>query len=211
LASWFETALARLLTMRVTCYLCSAMRTFIRSVIAIVAGFLLMWPLGYAWTALSWPTFHVWGLTHGTFIAAWPTLSILVYLALGYLPPFQRIDDTALLIAGLVWGVLLASAFNIRNALGFEIAYGLLGATTVVIAVLCLFAKHRLRLAPLVITPVVFLNLDFLLSPPATLEQFLARATSGFKEILPPLAFALAGYVLGSFTRAVIKRSPKAA
>ena len=146
------------------------MRTVIRIVIAVIAGFLLMWPLGYAWAALSWPTFHLWGLMHGTFVAAWPTLSILTFLALGYLPPFRRIDDTALLIGGLVWGLLLASAFNIRNALGFEIAYGLLGATTVVIAILCLFAKHRLPLALLVISPVVFLNLDFLLTPPATLE-----------------------------------------
>ena len=102
------------------------MRTFIRSVIAVVAGFLLMWPLGYAYATLSWPTFHSWGLMHGTFVAAWPALSILAFLSLGYLPLFRRIDDTALLIAGLVWGLLLASAFNIRHALGFEIAYGLL-------------------------------------------------------------------------------------
>src|ERR1043165_4760950 len=126
------------------------MQTFLRTIIAIVAGFLLMWPLGYAWTALSFPTFHLWGLMHGTFVAAWPTLSILVFLALGYLPFFRRIGDTALLIAGLVWGLLLASGFNIRNALGFEVAYGLLVVTAVVIAVLCLFARHRLRLALLV-------------------------------------------------------------
>jgi predicted outer membrane lipoprotein len=187
------------------------MRTFIRSVIAIVAGFLLMWPLGHAWAALSWPTFHLWGLMHGTFVAAWPALSILTYLVLGYLPLFRRIDDTALLIAGLVWGLLLASAFNIRNALGFEVTYGLLGATAVVVAVLCLFAKHRLRLALLVIAPVVFLNLDFLLSRPATLEQFLARATYDLRELLPPLAFSLLGYALGSLARFVIKRSPKVA
>jgi hypothetical protein len=188
-----------------------AMRTFIRIVIAIVAGYLLMWPLGFAYVALSLPTFHSWGLAHGTFVAAWPTLSILTFLALGYLPLFRRIDDTALLIGGLVWGLLLASAFNIRNALGFEIAYGMLGVTAVVVAILCLFAKHRLRLALLVISPVVFLNLDFLLTPPATLEQFLSRAKYDLKELLAPLTFALAGYVLGSLARAAIRRSPKAA
>jgi hypothetical protein len=187
------------------------MRTFIRIVIAVIAGFLLMWPLGYAWAALSWPTFHLWGLMHGTFVAAWPTLSILTFLALGYLPPFQHIDDTALLIGGLVWGLLLATAFNIRNALGFEIAYGMLGVTAVVVAVLCLFARHRLRLALLVISPIAFLNLDFLLSPSATLEQFLSRATSDFKEIVSPLAFALAGYVLGTLVRVLIRRSPTTA
>ncbi len=184
------------------------MRTFTRTIIAIVAGFLLMWPLGYAYVALSLPTFHLWGLMHGTFIAAWPTLAILVFLALGYLRQFRRVDDTALLIGGLVWGLLLASAFNIRNALGYEVAYGLLGVTAVVVAVLCLFAQHRLRLALLVISPVVFLNLDFLIAPAATLEQFLARATYDLRGLLPPLAFSLAGYGLGSFVRLMIKRKP---
>ena len=99
------------------------MRTLIRIVIAVVAGFFLMWPLGYTWTALSLPTFHLWGLMHGTFVAAWPTLSILTFLALGYFPLFRRIDDTALLIGGLVWGLLLASAFNIRNALGPRVGW----------------------------------------------------------------------------------------
>src|SRR5262245_36617974 len=184
------------------------MRTFMRSVIAIATGFMLMWPLGYAYVALSLPTFHFWGLMHGTFVAAWPTLSILAFLALGYLPFFHRVDDTALLIAGLVWGLLLASAFNIRNALGFEIAYGLLGATAVVVALLCLFAKHRLRLALLVISPVVFLNLDLLLAPPLTLEQWLSRAGYDLRELLPPLAFSLAGYAVGSLARMMIRRSP---
>jgi hypothetical protein len=187
------------------------MRTFIRSVIAIVAGYLLMWPLGYAWTALSLPTFHLWGLGHGTFVAAWPTLSMLTFLALGYLPVFQRTDDSALLIVGLVWGLLLATGFNIRNALGFQIAYGLLGATALIIAILCLFARHRLRLALLVISPVIFLNLDFLFSPGPTLERALAQATYDLKQVLPPLAFALAGYALGSLVRTVIRRSTKAA
>ena len=184
------------------------MRTFIRSIIAVVAGFLLMWPLGYTYAALGWPTFHSWGLMHGTFVAAWPALSILSFLALGYLPAFRRIDDTALLIADLVWGLLLATAFNIRHALGFEIAYGLFGATAVIVAALCVFAEHPVRLPLLVISPLVFLNLDLLLAPPAH-EQFLSRAISDLKGLLPPVAFSLAGYVLGSLARIAIKRSPR--
>jgi hypothetical protein len=186
------------------------MRTFIQSIIGVVMGFLLMWPLGYAYAALGWPTFHSWGLMHGTFVAAWPTLSILTFLALGYLPSFRRIDDAALLIAGFVWGLLLATGFNIRHALGFEIAYGLFGATAMIVAILCFFAEHRLRLALLVISPLVFLNLDLLLAPPA-LDQLLPRAISELKQLLPPVAFSLAGYVLGSLARIVIKRSPRTA
>jgi len=187
------------------------MRALIRSIIAIVVGYLLMWPLGHAWTALSLPTFHLWGLMHGTYVAAWPTLAILTYLVLGYLPFFRRTDDTALLITGLVWGLLLASAFNIRNAIGFEVTYGLLGATAVITAILSFFAQYRFRLALLVITPIVFLNLDFLLTPPATLANFFSQATYDLKQLLPPLAFALAGYALGSLGRAVIRRSPTTA
>jgi hypothetical protein len=112
---------------------------------------------------------------------------------------------------GVVWGLLLASGFNIRNALGFEVTYGLLGATAIIIAILGFFAGHRLRLALLVIAPVVFLNLDFLLTPPATLAEFFSRATYDLKALLPPLAFSLAGYVLGSLGRSVIRRSPTTA
>src|SRR5262245_18530515 len=107
------------------------MRTLLPIVISVLSGFFLMWPLGYAYGALRWPTFHSWGLLHGNFFAAWPTLSILTYLALGYLRAFPRIEVPPLLVIGLLWGLLLASGFNIRHALGFEIAYGLLGATTV--------------------------------------------------------------------------------
>lgn len=175
-----------------------------RTVLAIAAGFLLMWPLGYAYAAMSFPTFHLWGLMHGSFVAAWPTLSILTFLVLGYLPPFRHIDDTPLLIGGLVWGLLLATAYNIRNALGYEIAHGMLGITTVLIAALCFFAKHRLRLALLVISPVVFLNLDLPLT--SSLAEFLSRAKYDLRGLLPPLASSLAGYVLGSLARVVIKR-----
>lgn len=184
------------------------MRTVVRIAIAIAAGFLLMWPLGFIYTALSLPTFHLWGLNHGTFVAAWPTLSILVFLAMGYLPLFPRVQDTGLLIGGLVWGLLLASGFNIRNALGFEIAYGLLGATAVIIAALCLFAKRRLRLALVTISPVVFMSLDFLLAPAPALGPFLSRAAYELKTLLPPIAFALAGCALGSLIRRAFKRSP---
>jgi len=37
------------------------MRTFIRVVISVIAGFFLMWPLGYVYGLLGWPTFHGWG------------------------------------------------------------------------------------------------------------------------------------------------------
>jgi hypothetical protein len=52
--------------------------------------------------------------------------------------------------------------------------------------------------------------LDLLLAPTA-LEQFLSRAIFDLKQLVPPIAFSLAGYVLGSLVRVVIKRSPRTA
>jgi hypothetical protein len=65
--------------------------------------------------------------------------------------------------------------------------------------------------ALLVLSPVVVLELDFLLAPAPTLEQFLAQARFDLKELVPPLSFALAGYAIGSVVRAVIKRTPTTA
>jgi hypothetical protein len=55
-----------------------------RLLISIVAGFLLMWPLGALFGRMNWPVFHLWGLAHGSFVLAWPLLSALcfVFLAL---------------------------------------------------------------------------------------------------------------------------------
>jgi hypothetical protein len=39
----------------------------------VVAGFFLMLPLGSLYGLLKWPTFHGWGLMHGSYLSAWPT------------------------------------------------------------------------------------------------------------------------------------------
>ena len=65
-------------------------RTVIRTVISVIAGFFLMWPLGYIFGMMNWPTFHSWGLMHGSFLVAWPALSILTFFALGFLQIFVR-------------------------------------------------------------------------------------------------------------------------
>src|SRR5215475_12890398 len=100
------------------------MRSFTWAVISVVASFFLMWPLGYVYGMLNWPTFHSWGLMHGGFFSAWPTLSILTYLALGYFPFFALLEDTSLLIVGLVWGLLLAGFFGISSYLSSAAVYG---------------------------------------------------------------------------------------
>ena len=91
-----------------------AMRTVTRALISVVAGFFLMWPLGYLYDVLNWPTFHSWGLLHGGFFSAWPTLSIFTFLALGYVRFFPRVEDTPLWIVGLVWGLLLTGFLGVE-------------------------------------------------------------------------------------------------
>lgn len=177
------------------------MRTFIRTVISIIAGFILMWPLGYVYGALNWPTFHSWGLLHGSFSSAWPTLSILTFLALGYAPAFPRVEDTPLLIVGLIWGLVLTGFLGISAYLSPAAHYGLLSVTTAIVAGLSFCAKRRLRLALLVVSPVLFFNMDFL--PDLISEPIL--------EVLSNNAiFVLAGWGLGSLARAIVTRLPKA-
>jgi hypothetical protein len=43
--------------------------------VSLVIGFLLLWPLGWLFGQMGWPTFHTWGLFHGAFIIAWPLLT----------------------------------------------------------------------------------------------------------------------------------------
>jgi hypothetical protein len=189
------------------------MRTFIRVVISVVAGFFLMWPLGYAYGLLNWPTFHSWGLLHRGFFSAWPTLSILTFLALGYVRPFRRVEDTPLLIVGLVWGLLLTGFLGVGAYLSASATYGLLAATAAIVSVLSFFAKHKLGVALLVVSPIIFFNMDFLLglmSPPMR-EVLFDSALHAFDEVTRPLIFALIGWGLGSLARAVLKRPPAAA
>lgn len=47
--------------------------------IAIVLGFFLMIPLGWLFNTMEWPLFHSWGLAHGSFIFAWPLLTLLSF------------------------------------------------------------------------------------------------------------------------------------
>jgi hypothetical protein len=49
---------------------------------SLLLGFVLMWPVGWLFATMSWPMFHAWGLAHGSWIVAWPVLSVLSFLAL---------------------------------------------------------------------------------------------------------------------------------
>jgi hypothetical protein len=65
-----------------SCYV-PAMR-LLQGLIATVAGFLLMIPLGVLFAHMNWPVFHPWALAHGSFTVAWPLLSYVCFVALGF-------------------------------------------------------------------------------------------------------------------------------
>jgi hypothetical protein len=183
-----------------------------RVVISAVAGFFLMWPLGYVYGVLNWPTFHSWGLLHGGFFSAWPTLSILTFLALGYVRLFPAVEDTSLLIVGLVWGLLLTGFLGIGPYLSASATYGLLAITAAIVAVLNFFARHRLGLTLLVVSPIMFLKMEFLLglmSPRLREFKFMLDGVlRAFEGVKWPLIFAAIGYGVGSLARVIVKRPP---
>jgi len=166
-----------------------------------------MWPLGYLYGVLNWPTFHSWGLLHGGFFSAWPTLSIFTFLALGYVRLFPRVEDTPTLIVGLVWGLLLTGFLGVGAYLSTSATYGLLAVTAAIVAVLSFFARHKLALTLLVVSPIVFFNMQFLLglmSQPMR-EVLFDRVFHAFDEIKRPLTFAFIGWGLGLLSRAILK------
>jgi len=183
------------------------MRSFTRAVISVVASFFLMWPLGDLYGVLNSPTFHSWGLLHGGFFSAWPTLSILTFLALGYVRLFPRVEDTPLLIVGLVWGLLLTGFLGSGAYLSASATYGLLAVTAVIVAVLSFFASNKLALTLLVVSPTVFFNMQFLLGlmSPQMCGFLFDGALHAFDEIKRPLTFALIGWGLGLLGRAILK------
>ena len=61
-----------------------------RIIAAILLGFLAMVPLAAVFTTMDWPAFNGWGLAHGSFVIAWPLMSLCSYWLCGYLPAFKH-------------------------------------------------------------------------------------------------------------------------
>lgn len=50
--------------------------------LSVPLGFVLMVPLSALFDAMNWPLFQSWGLIHGSFLMAWPMLTVLAFCAL---------------------------------------------------------------------------------------------------------------------------------
>jgi hypothetical protein len=66
------------------------MRILFRIIVAILFGFLAMLPLAALSTMMQWPVFTGWGLAHGSFIIAWPVLSLCGYWLCGNFSMFKQ-------------------------------------------------------------------------------------------------------------------------
>jgi hypothetical protein len=142
---------------------------------------------------------------HGAVFSAWPTLSLLTFLALGYVKQYTRFEDTSLLLAATLWGLLLTGFPGATEGLdGQRQFYGLLAGTAAIIGVLCFFARQKILIPLFVILPTIFLQLQFIVfASPRHAVEFLRE--EAFDAIGVPLSFSFVGYVLGSMVRGLVR------
>ena len=62
-------------------------------IICLVVGFFLMIPLIWISEAMNWGIFSGWAVWHGTFLLAWPPLSLLSYGLLRGIRWFRKSEN----------------------------------------------------------------------------------------------------------------------
>jgi hypothetical protein len=60
----------------------SGLRLILWFLAAIPTGLVLMLTLGEVFDRMAWPIFHTWGLIHGSFLLAWPVLTLMSFAGL---------------------------------------------------------------------------------------------------------------------------------
>ena len=85
------------------------LRVIVQVVLAVVLGVLLLLPLGWLFGTMHWPMYHNWGLMHGAFFSAIPTLAIASYCLLGEIPWFKRVNDPYRRVTALAVGMAITA------------------------------------------------------------------------------------------------------
>ncbi|MGJ4930944.1 hypothetical protein ACQR1I_29610 [Bradyrhizobium sp. HKCCYLS2038] len=186
------------------------MRTVLRVILSIVLGFLLMWPLVaiYDWAEL--PTFHSWGLIHGSLFAAWPTLGAIIFFALGYVPFFGPSPDAPLRMAVLISSLPVYSFLNVPSYYSQTTQYGLLIAIAAIVAVLGFFAKRRLVLGLLALMPFAANQLELLpqlIMEPSAID-WSVEAFFAYRHLKLPILAAGVGWAIACLVARVLGRTP---
>jgi hypothetical protein len=121
-----------------------------------------MLPLGGLFGLLHWPTFHGWGLMHGSIFAAWPTLTIFAFVLLSLGPWFRSVTDAFLVAGASLAGLVITGFLIVSDRCGtIGVPIYLLALTFLCSVGLCYFA-HRSWLVTLVIVlPMIFFDSQF--------------------------------------------------
>jgi len=184
------------------------MRTALRCFASLAIGLLLLFPLGAVYGAASLPVYHSWGLAHGAFTTAIPTLVAAVFVALGLLPWFAKTDDVfpRLIACGSVI-VLVTTLFMVDQRSQYDLSAWhavVYVALFVVFLFLCMRARRPLLIpmflvVPLLIDPVFGLLLTAGHDSPVAFTIF---GDDLLRKILPVVAATgLAAFVAVFFRR----------
>jgi hypothetical protein len=140
------------------------MRLAVQIALSIVLGFVLMFPRGWRFGVMSWPTFHSWGLMHGSFFCAWPTLAVVAFALLSLIPWFTRIADARLIAPAALVGLGITSALVVTEPSGgMRVPIYLLAVAFGASAALCYFARRPWVIALVVALPMIFFDSQFLM------------------------------------------------
>lgn len=123
-------------------------------VLAIVASYFLMWPLGMASDVLRLSYSNTWSLVHGGFGAAWPAMAIFSFALLGSVKGFHRLHDAPLFAAGALLGLVLQGMMRAPEPPDVVTApLSLLAVACISSALLACFAKRWILLAGVIALP----------------------------------------------------------
>lgn len=180
----------------------------VQVVLAIVAGFFLMWPLSMAFDALRLSDYNTWSLVHGGFGTAWPVLAIASFALLGYVKWFHRVEDAPLLAAGALLGLVLQGLVRSPDPMDFDKApLLLLVVACISAALLATVAKHGFLLAVVIGLPQWLDILTWLAWIPVFSWDGLEMLAFTLERSLPVPAAALAGAALADLVRRLRRRS----
>lgn len=168
--------------------------------LAIVAGFVMIWPLGTAFDGLRLGYFNTWALVHGGFGAAWPALVIASFALLGYVKWFHRLHDAHLFTAGALLGLVLQGMMRAPEPPDVVTApVSLLVVACISSALLAWFAKRWILLAGIIALPQWLEILFWMERIPLFSPDGLEMLAFMLEQSLPlPLA-VLAGAALAKF------------
>jgi hypothetical protein len=176
------------------------MRLTVQIVLAVILGLFLVLPLGGLFGLLHWPTFHGWGLMHGSIFAAWPTPTIVTFVLLSLGPWFRSVTDASLVAGAALGGLVITGFLVVSDRCGtIGVPIHLLAQTFLCSVELCYFAHRFWLVAVAIVLPMIFFDSQFLMMPSdAVLDYF---SVGVLRITVPFAASAFLGMAVAHFAR----------